>query len=607
MHPTLPRSRSARNRPKATRSRSKRPRCSPRRRCASSATSKARTFAEPRRRRRRRRLRRQRDPQDVGRQREVLRATCCANRSRRPVSPASSERSSRAVFAQMRVRLDYSTYGGAPLLGVRGNCVVAHGRSDRTAIRNAIRQAATLAEHDLVGSIGAACDVASGGRSAPASARASRSSPTRPRISTPPTRAPAASTSFRCSSTSATRAFATTSTTRDEFYRKLASLKRAADDRAADARDVRGRVPAARRSRPRDRVPDDHEQLVGDDQRGEHRGAGVSGRARSTSSTARRRRRPRTAGAARGRGRARAGAMSAPCSPRFARDRASLRGFASIPDLSHAVRTGRVSRAQAFVGSLVKIVPCCASSAARSKSRPACAPSRARSRRWSTRPPPKRTRGRRARVRDPLAAAAAAAAVTAALRAKIAPRPSCSSGSKPGRSSARTPVPARSESSSSRADGRPRAGVYVHLPFCPYICPYCDFAKWAWDDGRAAEYLRRCAPSSAPRRACARTLFFGGGTPTTYEPAVIGALIGDVRARFALPPSAEITAEANPDPSLAERLGALRARGREPAVDRRAVVRAGRAARAGPPSHRRRRRAAVRAARAAGFANLRSI
>jgi DegV family protein with EDD domain len=39
------------------------------------------------------------------------------------------------------------------------------------------------------------------------------------------------------------------------------------------------------------------------------------------------------------------------------RDRAVLRGWASIPDLSHAVRTGRVSRAQAFVGSLVKIVP----------------------------------------------------------------------------------------------------------------------------------------------------------------------------------------------------------------------------------------------------------
>jgi glycerol-3-phosphate acyltransferase PlsX len=59
------------------------------------------------------------------------------------------------VFADIRVRLDYSTYGGAPLLGVRGNCIVAHGRSDRTAIRNAIRQAAAVAGADLVGSIGA--------------------------------------------------------------------------------------------------------------------------------------------------------------------------------------------------------------------------------------------------------------------------------------------------------------------------------------------------------------------------------------------------------------------------------------------------------------------
>lgn len=41
----------------------------------------------------------------------------------------------------------------------------------------------------------------------------------------------------------------------------------------------------------------------------------------------------------------------------LAHDIAAMRGFATIPDLSHAVRTGRVSRAQAFVGSLVKIVP----------------------------------------------------------------------------------------------------------------------------------------------------------------------------------------------------------------------------------------------------------
>jgi DegV family protein with EDD domain len=54
---------------------------------------------------------------------------------------------------------------------------------------------------------------------------------------------------------------------------------------------------------------------------------------------------------------ARTGAGARDVLARVETDRAALRGWATIPDLSHAVRTGRVSRAQAFVGSLVKIVP----------------------------------------------------------------------------------------------------------------------------------------------------------------------------------------------------------------------------------------------------------
>jgi DegV family protein with EDD domain len=41
----------------------------------------------------------------------------------------------------------------------------------------------------------------------------------------------------------------------------------------------------------------------------------------------------------------------------LAHDREAGRGYVTLPDLSHAVRTGRVSKAQAFLGSLVKIVP----------------------------------------------------------------------------------------------------------------------------------------------------------------------------------------------------------------------------------------------------------
>jgi glycerol-3-phosphate acyltransferase PlsX len=66
---------------------------------------------------------------------------------------------SRAAYTDFKKRVDYSEYGGAPLLGVKGVCIVCHGRSNANAIKNAIRVAAEfsrgqinhLIEHDLVG------------------------------------------------------------------------------------------------------------------------------------------------------------------------------------------------------------------------------------------------------------------------------------------------------------------------------------------------------------------------------------------------------------------------------------------------------------------------
>jgi glycerol-3-phosphate acyltransferase PlsX len=51
---------------------------------------------------------------------------------------------SRRAFNAFRKRTDYSEYGGAPLLGVRGITVIGHGRSNPNAIKNAIRVAAEL-------------------------------------------------------------------------------------------------------------------------------------------------------------------------------------------------------------------------------------------------------------------------------------------------------------------------------------------------------------------------------------------------------------------------------------------------------------------------------
>lgn len=50
-------------------------------------------------------------------------------------------------------RFDYETYGGGPLLGLRGNCIVTHGRASRKAIKAAIGMAIAETDHDVVGKI----------------------------------------------------------------------------------------------------------------------------------------------------------------------------------------------------------------------------------------------------------------------------------------------------------------------------------------------------------------------------------------------------------------------------------------------------------------------
>jgi glycerol-3-phosphate acyltransferase PlsX len=58
---------------------------------------------------------------------------------------------SRQAFRRFRRRVDYSEYGGAPLLGVSGLCIVGHGRSSAKAVANAVALAARAVREDLVG------------------------------------------------------------------------------------------------------------------------------------------------------------------------------------------------------------------------------------------------------------------------------------------------------------------------------------------------------------------------------------------------------------------------------------------------------------------------
>ncbi|MBV8373984.1 MAG: radical SAM family heme chaperone HemW [Candidatus Eremiobacteraeota bacterium] len=89
-------------------------------------------------------------------------------------------------------------------------------------------------------------------------------------------------------------------------------------------------------------------------------------------------------------------------------------------------------------------------------------------------------------------------------------------------------------------------GVYVHLPFCPYLCPYCDFAKWPLRATAARRYLDALhAEIDCEASAAADTIYLGGGTPNAYDAQSIAQLVGRLNARFA--GARETTIEVNPE------------------------------------------------------------
>ncbi|MCW5820133.1 MAG: oxygen-independent coproporphyrinogen III oxidase, partial [Trueperaceae bacterium] len=58
--------------------------------------------------------------------------------------------------------------------------------------------------------------------------------------------------------------------------------------------------------------------------------------------------------------------------------------------------------------------------------------------------------------------------------------------------------------------------LYVHVPFCPSICPYCDFHKMLRNEGLVARYVERleaeAAAAAAAFPASPATVYLGGGT-----------------------------------------------------------------------------------------------
>lgn len=108
--------------------------------------------------------------------------------------------------------------------------------------------------------------------------------------------------------------------------------------------------------------------------------------------------------------------------------------------------------------------------------------------------------------------------------------------------------------------------LYIHWPFCLAKCPYCDFNSHVRAAIPGARFgaallaeLDREAETLGRRRLT--SIFFGGGTPSLMEPALVAALIERATTLFAPADDLEVTLEANPTSVEAGKLRGFRAAG----------------------------------------------
>lgn len=92
--------------------------------------------------------------------------------------------------------------------------------------------------------------------------------------------------------------------------------------------------------------------------------------------------------------------------------------------------------------------------------------------------------------------------------------------------------------------------IYLHIPFCARICPYCAFYKERADPTQTQRFcealLRELETVRVDFAIEPETIFFGGGTPTALSTAQLELLLGGFREQLDLSRIAEWTIEANP-------------------------------------------------------------
>jgi oxygen-independent coproporphyrinogen-3 oxidase len=103
--------------------------------------------------------------------------------------------------------------------------------------------------------------------------------------------------------------------------------------------------------------------------------------------------------------------------------------------------------------------------------------------------------------------------------------------------------------------------LYVHLPFCKHKCGYCDFNAYAGMDRLMPDYVRALELELAAAReqhsfARLETVYFGGGTPSLLPADLMAQVLRFVRSTFDVAADAEVTLEANPASTDAQKVEA---------------------------------------------------
>ena len=92
-------------------------------------------------------------------------------------------------------------------------------------------------------------------------------------------------------------------------------------------------------------------------------------------------------------------------------------------------------------------------------------------------------------------------------------------------------------------------GLYIHIPFCTTLCPFCDFYKKSWSVDLESKFItaiqKEIQTYKQEKKLQLKSIFLGGGTPSVLSKSSIMTLMSAIISSLDTSTCKEITFEAN--------------------------------------------------------------